>query len=149
MDTRAKRDADHFHMTFKLDAAPIGTIVTERSFGPIQREDLRRYADASGDSNPLHLDQEVAVLAGFEDVIVHGMFGMALLGRLLEENVAHAKLLTFRTRFRSVININQEIRCRAWIMSRTDNTAVLGLAMLSTGDAVLIEGHATLVLLAE
>jgi len=71
-----------------------------RNIRPIQREDLERYAQASGDLNPLHLDPEFARQAGFTDVIVHGMFGMALLGRLIEEDIVKQRLLLFRARFR-------------------------------------------------
>jgi acyl dehydratase len=40
----------------------------------VTREDIRAYADVSGDRNPLHLDDEVARRAGFPAVIAHGMF---------------------------------------------------------------------------
>ncbi|HEX6131184.1 MAG TPA: MaoC/PaaZ C-terminal domain-containing protein [Actinomycetota bacterium] len=42
----------------------------------VTREDVRAYAEASGDRNPLHLDDTVARAAGFDGVIAHGMFTM-------------------------------------------------------------------------
>jgi acyl dehydratase len=130
-----------------LDTAPIGAIIAQRTFGPIRREDLQRYAQASGDLNPLHLDPEFARQAGFTDVIVHGMFGMALLGRLIEDDIVKKTLLSFRARFRKVIEIDQAIVCRAHLASRAHNTAVLALEALSPRDAVLIEASATVELI--
>lgn len=37
-----------------------------------------RYAEAAGDHNPIHLDTELAGLAGFPDVVLHGMCVLAL-----------------------------------------------------------------------
>ena len=42
----------------------------------VTRDDIRAYAEASGDRNPLHLDGDAARAAGFDDVIAHGMFTM-------------------------------------------------------------------------
>jgi acyl dehydratase len=42
----------------------------------ITQDDVRAYADASGDQNPLHQDEEVARAAGFPGTIAHGMFTM-------------------------------------------------------------------------
>jgi acyl dehydratase len=39
----------------------------------ITREDIVAYAEASGDRNPLHLDDAFAREAGFDGVIAHGM----------------------------------------------------------------------------
>ncbi|MFF3751663.1 MaoC/PaaZ C-terminal domain-containing protein [Streptomyces sp. NPDC002018] len=39
---------------------------------------IRRYAHASGDENPIHLDEEAARAAGFGSVIAHGMSVVAL-----------------------------------------------------------------------
>jgi acyl dehydratase len=42
----------------------------------VTREDIAAYADASGDRNPLHLDDAFARSVGFPGVIAHGMFTM-------------------------------------------------------------------------
>ena len=42
----------------------------------VTREDITAYADASGDRNPLHLDDAFARSVGFAGVIAHGMFTM-------------------------------------------------------------------------
>ena len=46
----------------------------------VTREDVRAYADASGDQNPLHQDDDVARMVGFSGIIAHGMFTMGHLG---------------------------------------------------------------------
>jgi acyl dehydratase len=46
----------------------------------VTREDVRAYADASGDQNPLHQDDGVARMVGFDGIIAHGMFTMGHLG---------------------------------------------------------------------
>ena len=42
--------------------------------GPITRDDLKAYAAASGDPNPMHLDDELARSAGHPGVFAHGDF---------------------------------------------------------------------------
>lgn len=53
----------------------------------VTREDLRAYAEASGDHNPIHLDEEVAVAVGLPGVIAHGMLTLALAARYVDELV--------------------------------------------------------------
>jgi len=38
--------------------------------------DVKAYADAGGDQNPLHQDDDVARSVGFDGIIAHGMFTM-------------------------------------------------------------------------
>ena len=42
----------------------------------VTREDVAAYAEAGGDHNPLHRDDEIARAAGFPGIIAHGMFTM-------------------------------------------------------------------------
>jgi acyl dehydratase len=49
----------------------------------VTREDVRTYAEVSGDDNPLHQDDAVARRAGFEGIIAHGMFTMGHLASCL------------------------------------------------------------------
>lgn len=61
----------------------VGQVLPTHSF-TVTRADLRRYAAASGDPNPVHLDDAVARAAGFEGVLAHGMLTMAFAGRAVE-----------------------------------------------------------------
>lgn len=45
---------------------------------PVTREDLRCYAEASGDHNPIHLSDEAARALGLPGVVAHGMLTSAL-----------------------------------------------------------------------
>lgn len=49
----------------------------------VTRADLVRYAGASGDFNPIHWSDRIARSVDLPGVIAHGMFTMALAGRLV------------------------------------------------------------------
>lgn len=71
---------------------------------PITKEQLRDYARASGDNNPIHLDDTFAKSAGFPSVIAHGMLSMAFMGDLIDFNFppSQYKLKQFSCRFKKV-----------------------------------------------
>lgn len=48
-------------------------------------EQIAAYAEASGDRNPIHLDDEFARSVGLPGVIAHGMLQMGLLARVAGE----------------------------------------------------------------
>ena len=49
----------------------------------ITQEKIARYAAASGDHNPLHLDQDFAAATQFGGTIAHGMLLLAYLSEML------------------------------------------------------------------
>jgi acyl dehydratase len=51
----------------------------------VTRADLLAYAQASGDHNPIHQDDEVARSVGLPGVIAHGMYTLALAARYVDE----------------------------------------------------------------
>jgi len=51
----------------------------------IDRALLKAYADASGDQNPIHQNEEFALSVGLPNVISHGMLTMALAGKYITE----------------------------------------------------------------
>jgi acyl dehydratase len=51
----------------------------------IDRALLKAYADASGDQNPIHQNEEFALSVGLPNVISHGMLTMALAGKYVTE----------------------------------------------------------------
>lgn len=46
------------------------------------REHIREYAEASGDMNPIHVDEDFARSVGLPGVIAHGMLQMGLLANV-------------------------------------------------------------------
>jgi len=44
-------------------------------------EQIKAYADASGDQNPIHQDDEVAKAVGLPGMIAHGMLNYGVLSR--------------------------------------------------------------------
>ena len=49
----------------------------------ITQEQLDRYADASGDHNPLHIDRDFAATTQFGSTIAHGMLVLAFVSEML------------------------------------------------------------------
>lgn len=78
---------------------------------PITREQLKLYADASGDHNLIHLDDDAAQKVGLPGVIAHGMLTMAFMGEFLQQNInelmpkmgaKHGKIAEFSSRFKAM-----------------------------------------------
>lgn len=85
-----------------------GSLIEFTPFPAITREQLRAYADASGDFNPIHLDEEVAKKVGLPGIIAHGMFIAGLVAeralQVVEQNPALQgfELIQFQTRFKAM-----------------------------------------------
>jgi acyl dehydratase len=56
-------------------ALTVGDVIAEREV-PLTRDSLVRYAGASGDFNPIHYRDDVAVSVGLPGVLAHGMLTM-------------------------------------------------------------------------
>ena len=66
---------------------------------PINRALLVAYANASGDQNPIHQNEEFAKSVGLPDVIAHGMLTMALAGKYISDIAGSAAVKEFGARF--------------------------------------------------
>jgi acyl dehydratase len=66
----------------------------------VERVNLVMYAGASGDFNPIHWNERFATAVGLPDVIAHGMYTQAQLGRMLVGWLGDpSRLLSFSVRF--------------------------------------------------
>jgi acyl dehydratase len=82
----------------------------------VKREEIKAYADASGDQNPLHQDDNFARSVGFPGIIAHGMFTMAHLTKALTDWVGDpAALKRMKVQFRAVVFMDEEIVARGRI----------------------------------
>ncbi len=81
----------------------------------LRQDDLRRYAEASGDHAQVHLDAAHARAMGFPDVIAHGLLVMAYLGRILTEWKPVHQLRSFSCRFTSATLLGDRLQCAGTI----------------------------------
>ena len=71
-----------------------------------------RYAEASGDHNPIHINEEIAKLAGFPKTIVHGLCTMALASKAIVDELLEgtpSRLKYMSTRFSKPVLMGQTI----------------------------------------
>lgn len=91
---------------------------------PITQEQLRRYADASGDHNPIHLDEQAAQRVGLDSVIAHGMLSMAFLGQFVNQQIADipgARIAELRVRFINMVRLGDTLTCLGVVKSQAIN----------------------------
>ena len=74
----------------------------------ITRADLVRYAEASGDHNPIHQDEDVARSVGLPGVIAHGMYTMALAARAVGEWFPGADVVSLGCKFTNPVVVPAE-----------------------------------------
>ena len=98
--------------------AEIGDQLPSLTLGPIDQADLVLYANASGDQNPIHIDQDFAKKSGLPDVIAHGMLIMSYLGRLLTNAVPQSQIKSFSVQFSNMTHLNQEIICTGKVLEK-------------------------------
>ena len=74
----------------------------------VTRADLVRYAEASGDDNPIHQDEDVARSVGLPGVIAHGMYTMALAARAVGDWFPGAEVVSLGCKFTNPVVVPAE-----------------------------------------
>jgi acyl dehydratase len=91
----------------------------------VTREDVKAYADAGGDENPLHQDDAFARSAGFPGIIAHGMFTM---GHMAAAVVAWAgepdAVLAISAQFRAPVFMGETIVAGGRVRSVEERPAI-------------------------
>lgn len=117
-----------------------GDRLSELRFGPVTRELLARYAAASGDFNPVHIDFDFARAGGHTDVFAHGMLSMGLAARLVGDWAVAGRIKRLSARFTAITRIGDVITLQGKVTDVTDDgDAVVDiLAAIEGGDTTLI-----------
>lgn len=99
----------------------------------VTREDLVAYANASGDQNPIHQNEEFAKQVGLPDVISHGMFTMAKIGQYVTDWAGDpTAVLRIKTRFTQMVIVPKDagntVTVTGKVVSKDGNRVTLELA---------------------
>jgi 3-hydroxybutyryl-CoA dehydratase len=73
--------------------------------------DVRLFAQATGDSNPVHLDDEAAARTSFKQRVAHGMLSAGMIGAVLGTRLPgpNSTYLSQSLRFRAPVRIGEEV----------------------------------------
>lgn len=113
--------------------------------GPIGQMDLVRYAGASGDFNPIHNDVEFAKKAGLPGTIAHGMYIMALLGRVATNFFHPMQIRSYGVKFKAMTFPGETIICRGVVKKKKEENneklAIVVLEALNEAGELKVSGE--------
>ncbi len=96
----------------------VGHEVPPLAKGPIQQTQLTRYAGASGDFNPIHLDDAFARAAGMGGVFAHGMLSMGFVAQSVTDWVGTGTIQKIGVRFAGLVRPGDMITCRGKVVDK-------------------------------
>ena len=131
---------------FDLTNIIVGHEIPEVIIEPLQQQDLIKYAKASGDYNPIHLDKNFANNIGLDNVIVHGMLIMAHLGKSIANSMTIPYLKHFSVQFSSITTLGEKLICSGQVIKiekdKEKKIISLNLKVLNLSNDVKILGRA-------
>ena len=131
-------------MATRVANLTIGQQLPERKF-EVAQADVLRYAAASGDFNPLHLDDAAAQSAGMQGAFAHGMFSAGCLATALTDALGVQSLTQLAVRFRAQAWLGSTLTSEivvADVRQDAERALVHLDCNLRSGEAVAISGTA-------
>ena len=110
-----------------MNPIQVGQTVSETR--RITPDDVRRFAELSGDHNPVHLDEEFARASRFGRPIAHGIFSAALISSLLATKLPGpgTVYLSQSLRFRLPVYIGDDITTTVVVTAVRDDKPIVTL----------------------
>ena len=102
-----------------------------------------RYAGASGDFNPIHIDEEFAKQVGLPGRILHGLWTMAQVARAHTEAAGGPETLKrLSVQFRGMGRLEQEIVITGAVRDARDGIAIVESEAVQSGSRIIRNGVA-------
>jgi acyl dehydratase len=105
-----------------------------------------RYAGASGDFNPIHIDEEFARAVGLPGRILHGLWTMAQVARAQTEAAGGPEhLRRLSVQFRGMGLPEQEVVVSGTVREVSDGSAVIDTVAEQAGNQIIRNAEAEVV----
>ena len=103
-----------------------------------------RYAGASGDFNPIHIDKEFATAVGLPQNILHGLYSMAQVARAATQASGGdpRSLKRLSVQFRGMGIPEQEIRVTGTVREERDGRVVIDTVAEQSGNQIIRNAEA-------
>lgn len=107
----------------------------------VSKDITYRYAEASNDRNPIHVDEKIAKAAGLKGIIVHGLCTMSMAMRAIIECYADsnpALLSRINVRFSSPVYPGDVLVADGWEIGKQGEKTILGFEVVRQEDDVKV-----------
>lgn len=109
----------------------------------IERDQTYRYREASGDLNPIHVDESFARLAGLPGIIVHGLCTMAFTSKVMIDRLGGGdplRLKRLRVRFSRPVFPGETITTKIWPEGEREGRRVYAYETYNPAGQAVIRG---------
>lgn len=112
---------------------------------------IRKFADVSGDYNPIHLDEEAAKKTRFGKRIAHGMLSGAFISAVLGYEFSERSIvyLSQTLKFTAPVFIGDTVTATATVSNIREDKPIVTLETICTNQngEVLVKGEAAVMIL--
>ena len=123
-----------FPRRVSLEAITPGMEFEETVFGPVTREDFVAYAEASGDDNPIHQNEEYARQSGAPTVFAMGMLNAGYLAKAVSDWFGGPHhLRRFKVRFTNRVWPGDEVVCTGRVTAIEDGLVKVAISASRRG----------------
>lgn len=111
----------------------------------ISQDDVRAFADVSGDVNPLHFDEAFAAKTIFKAPIVHGMYTAAMISTVIGTRMPGPGCIyvTQTLQFKAPVRAGDEVVARVTVMELIpEKQRVSFRTVCAVGETLVVDGDA-------
>ena len=108
--------------------------------------DVERFAAASGDTNPIHLDQEWAQQTRFNGRIVHGILATGLISAALARLPGSVVYLSQDVEFRAPVRLGDRISATVEVVENLGGERYRLRTTVNKGEDIVIDGEAVVLI---
>jgi len=144
VDTTAV-EPDEDHGDWESDISASGEITVDDTITftkTIHDEDVRRFAAASGDTNPLHLDEDFAEETRFDGRIAHGVLVSGLISAALARLPGDVVYLSQSLEFLAPAEIGDRVTAECTVVESLGNDQYRLTTTITGDDDVVVDGEA-------
>jgi acyl dehydratase len=115
---------------------------------PIERVQIARFAGASNDYNPMHVDEPAARAAGMPSVFAHALLPMSFMSQFLGEWLKGGRLTRLAVRFVKLVWPGDVLSCKGRVLARRRDDqgryfVDVDLWAENQNGELVLKGHAT------
>ena len=110
----------------------------------IRQSNVNNYAEASGDLNPIHLDELFAKKSIFKNTIAHGMMIGGILSEMLYEEYGDLWLSksSIDIKFKAPVYMDEKITTYGKVVNNEDNKLKIDLVVKKNNGTEAVKGFA-------